>query len=807
MPIRNIIVVCMVLSGLLPGLLIAESSEETWEGKIKNAHEGFIAELLASDDLAGRVARKWPGSLAALSRLASDQKRGFALDLAYKAMALEAGSFSRAATMSILALDAVDLRETDILRHLVRMRYGLEPATNESVSSAQLLRQLVAPGQASISWDVSYGRTVLAEMGHRWFQNGDFSLLRQAWEALASWAPPPGPSPENLPILEFAEDPDTLRFLFEYELASSGTEGSRNGFLLTFRYEANQVLTNLYEDLVTFRQFLADTRLSMAIMFGTKGGAPSLDPLATLPGSGDLEWLLSFKARVYRKDYGLAWRRWSERWAESKGTLFSRWRAMGAMVSDRDFAGIIKDVYNAGRLAGRVSATAAVLGEMANDLRGQARVYALELSARLYKALGDQTRAQDIFTEALGEASSLVDAGRLSLGDEQRILWYRLSQEVESGKIVVKNLAPWISKIRDKAYFADVFEDLFIAKAADKAWETLFTIYSEFGFWMTEDIAAKYAATLGRYYELENKRKASKTFAMRSRTLLAAAYDQHHSLYYHAMAAWFLGLDVDLAGVLERQSAGDGDLTGTMTARDLDEIALIRAMVSYGFLDGANNGLVAMRRSLPPAGLMAVAVMFAEAGQTALSVKFADYRRAYFDHPSNLEELELMYPRPYVDSVMGESGKRNVPWNILYSLLRTESFFDAKARSHAGAQGISQFMPATAKSTATAMGLESYDIFHAETGIAFSAFHLNDLLRRQKNWSRVLAAYNAGPGRMQREYARLPTDQFLINESLAIDETRNYIRRIIESSLIYEYIYHEKPDYHGLVSKFLKDNE
>lgn len=791
----------------LPGQLGALPSPESYEGKIKSADRGFIDELLASDVLALDLSRKWPGGITILARhMASRGNADLALRLNYRAMAFEDTVYARVACLAILQAEPAKLDEEAIVRHLLRLRFGQNSrADDKPVALTEVLARLSGSGGILNDWKSSYGRTVLAALGHRWFQNGEFALVRGVKAVLDSWGAALG-SLETLPLLEYAEPGDELRFLFDHELSLTGSGGSRNGFLLMFRREADARLTKVYDDLLSLRQFLADTRMAMIHTFGSSGTA-WVDPLKSLPGSEDLEWLMHFKSRVFRKEYSTAWWLWNERWTASKGTLFSRWRSMAALGSDRDFGGLIKDVFNAGRLSGKVSATAAMLGEMAGDLKDQARVYALELSARLHKAAGDSKKAASVLEQALQEAEVLLAAGRFSLVDEQRILWYRLSLETESSTFVVKNLAPWIVKIKDKAFFADVFESIFLTQAARKAWESLYSVWLEFRPWMTEDSAAKYTASLGRYYQLENRRKANKKWAGRAKELLAAAYEQHDSLYYHAMASWFLGLETDVEGVLERQSRGDDVLSGSLSPAEEDELAVLFAMVRFGFLEGVQEKMVLLRRKLPPAGLMEIAALFSEAGRVPWSVKFADYRRAYFDHPRDRGELMLMYPRPFVDSVLGESEKRKVPWYVLYSLLRTESFFDAAAKSHVGAQGISQFMPATARATAEAMGLENYDIFDAETGIAFSAFHLRDLIRRQKNWSRVLGAYNAGPGRMQREYARLPTDQFLSNEALAIEETRNYIRRIIESSLVYEYLYHEKPDYEAIMDKFLVGEE
>ena len=93
-----------------------------------------------------------------------------------------------------------------------------------------------------------------------------------------------------------------------------------------------------------------------------------------------------------------------------------------------------------------------------------------------------------------------------------------------------------------------------------------------------------------------------------------------------------------------------------------------------------------------------------------------------------------------------ESGAHahNVPVGFLTRLIWQESNFQTHAVSPAGAQGVAQFMPGTA----TARGLA--DPFDPEQAIPHAASLLADLKAQFGNWGLAAAAYNAGPGRVQR---------------------------------------------------------
>lgn len=108
--------------------------------------------------------------------------------------------------------------------------------------------------------------------------------------------------------------------------------------------------------------------------------------------------------------------------------------------------------------------------------------------------------------------------------------------------------------------------------------------------------------------------------------------------------------------------------------------------------------------------------------------------------------------------------KYNVPLNLLKAMAKAESNFNEKAVSSAGAQGVMQLMPATAK----ALGVE--DAFDARDNIMGGAKYIAEKLEQYNgDIDLALAAYNAGSGNV-RKYGGVPPFQ----------ETRNYIKRIKE---------------------------
>lgn len=105
----------------------------------------------------------------------------------------------------------------------------------------------------------------------------------------------------------------------------------------------------------------------------------------------------------------------------------------------------------------------------------------------------------------------------------------------------------------------------------------------------------------------------------------------------------------------------------------------------------------------------------------------------------------------------------NVDRFLLDALVAQESGYDIKAVSHAGAQGLTQLMPATAAR------LNVKDVFDAEQNLRGGATELSRLLKKYPSMSLALAAYNAGEGAVQK-YQGIPP----------YAETQDYVVKVME---------------------------
>jgi soluble lytic murein transglycosylase len=129
-----------------------------------------------------------------------------------------------------------------------------------------------------------------------------------------------------------------------------------------------------------------------------------------------------------------------------------------------------------------------------------------------------------------------------------------------------------------------------------------------------------------------------------------------------------------------------------------------------------------------------------------------------------------------------------------HAVIRQESLFNPEAGSSAGARGLMQLMPGTARDTARKVGIAYSDtqLLDPETNMRLGTYFLQSLLDKYEgSYILALAGYNAGPGRV-REWVGLfgdprtpEVDPIDWVELIPMSETRNYVQRIMENLQIY----------------------
>jgi soluble lytic murein transglycosylase-like protein len=154
----------------------------------------------------------------------------------------------------------------------------------------------------------------------------------------------------------------------------------------------------------------------------------------------------------------------------------------------------------------------------------------------------------------------------------------------------------------------------------------------------------------------------------------------------------------------------------------------------------------------------------------------------------------LYYPIEEDGMLAARARELGLDAAVLRGLVRQESVFDPRVRSHAGAVGLMQLMPVTAKSLSRSVLHRPYRggfLYDPRVNAALGAAYLKRLIERfDGSTVLALAAYNGGPARIARvarENPRLSEDELF--ESIPFLETRDYVRRVLLYSESYRELY------------------
>ncbi|ANU07690.1 lytic transglycosylase domain-containing protein [Paraurantiacibacter namhicola] len=144
-------------------------------------------------------------------------------------------------------------------------------------------------------------------------------------------------------------------------------------------------------------------------------------------------------------------------------------------------------------------------------------------------------------------------------------------------------------------------------------------------------------------------------------------------------------------------------------------------------------------------------------------------------------------------------------WTLVHAITRQESQFAQNAISHAGARGLMQLMPATAREEAGKAGMAymtSSLIDDPRYNIRLGSNHIQRLLAYYDgSYPLAIAAYNAGPGNVNKWLRRngdprtgsISWEAWI--EQIPFFETKNYVQRVLENAVVYELLYPDRATY------------
>lgn len=152
----------------------------------------------------------------------------------------------------------------------------------------------------------------------------------------------------------------------------------------------------------------------------------------------------------------------------------------------------------------------------------------------------------------------------------------------------------------------------------------------------------------------------------------------------------------------------------------------------------------------------------------------------------------LLYPEPYTRDVTAAGTLTRLDEPLIYALLRQESLFYAKTGSPAGALGLSQLLPATARRIARRWHQRvpsRSDLLDPAVNIRLGAAQLRSLIDAFGGQvAPGLAAYNAGRSNVEHWLPEQPVDEDIWIENIPYNETRTYVRHVLWHSLVFKWV-------------------
>lgn len=294
-------------------------------------------------------------------------------------------------------------------------------------------------------------------------------------------------------------------------------------------------------------------------------------------------------------------------------------------------------------------------------------------------------------------------------------------------------------------------------------------------------------------------------------------------LYWAARAASAAGRPAEATDYYERAANFRDQFYGQLAAETLGRPMLPPPDIVMRTVAPADRDAFYKREAVRAARYLGT--MGDHAGQTAFVRQIANDATTDADHVL-ATELSRTLGRPDLSVLVGKSALANglsdyaaagypsvsVPegeadsWTIIHAIARQESQFDRAAVSHAGARGLMQLIPATARQTATKLGL-AYDpealTTNTDYNIQLGSAYFQRLYTLYGSYPLAIAAYNAGGGNVNKWLAANgdprtgQIDMIDWIEAIPFTETRGYVQRVLENAVVYDLLNPQRSRSHG----------
>ena len=417
-----------------------------------------------------------------------------------------------------------------------------------------------------------------------------------------------------------------------------------------------------------------------------------------------------------------------------------------------------------------------------DDVPAALRPIADQLSARMLLARAEEHRGNDnaaarIYLEiaeqharsGTGTQALLLAAGvRHAAGDTRRAR--QLYQRVVSRYPGSRQMGLAMMRLAGMSFVEGEYED------AARLWDSYRSRYPR----GRNVLQATYWA--GRAREaLEDSAGAA--------ALYRAVREAERDSYYALRASERLG--VPFWPLPTTTAPGDSPAAARRVAGWMQGIDLLR---NAGFPDeaSAEADRVVADAGSDRATLYALAEALAERGYAQRAIRLG--LRLQGSAPPDRRLLRILFPFPYRTMITEEARDRGLDPSTVAALIRQESMFEARITSPAGARGLMQIMPATARTLAEAADIEDWNgelLYHPEINVHLGTRYVAQHTETYEgSLPSIFSAYNAGAHRVEwwSEFPEYGDDE-LFTERIPYAETRGYVRILTRNRAVYAGLY------------------
>ncbi len=431
-----------------------------------------------------------------------------------------------------------------------------------------------------------------------------------------------------------------------------------------------------------------------------------------------------------------------------------------------------------------------LLKQLAQDFEGTSSEYYFWFYAgRLFDKAGVYySSSQSCFKNAM--------QSKCTITQKDDALWYLLnSQKNYSLDNLLDSIKNYSKEWDNPEYFDDFLANLVTALLASGKWDAMGSLYKCLDGYASNEAVSQMAYIYARLCQ----KKLAIGSAQDVEQAFRRALNCGSAVYYKIMAAYNLKITGKELEALLCESPKE-----KITQIDENAQILLNGYMVFGFPELIYpNYLEFYKNGISTELSLKIAEFLQKCGENnnsyyPQSLRIASRTNLNCTRDMTRNELSLLFPKDYSHTIDTTCEKYKVDKEVMYALIRSESFFDSGIFSSADAKGLTQLVDATANDIARELKVSDYSLTDADTNIEFGTYYLAKLRRLFDNsYLNAFYSYNAGRARVLRwldstaigfgKKTNMESDLFL--ETIPIAETREYGRKLVSATAMYYWIY------------------